>query len=115
MRDQDAWLCFADEAGQVLRPPKAGTWSRRGRTPRIAARAAGSGRISLAGLVCRRPGHRTRLVFRMLVHHSHKGERLRHRPMSGVQHGDPRRSLGMTTQTAASTGIAQIASDIQRG
>ncbi|MFI1204022.1 transposase [Streptomyces sp. NPDC020883] len=27
MRDQDAWLCFADESGQVLRPPKARTWS----------------------------------------------------------------------------------------
>ncbi|MFE6692191.1 transposase [Streptomyces sp. NPDC057743] len=59
----------------MLRPPKARTWSRRGHTPRITVRAAGSGRISLAGLVCRRPGHRTRLVFRMLVHHGRKGER----------------------------------------
>ncbi|MFC5149915.1 transposase [Streptomyces aureoversilis] len=36
--------------------------------------AAGSGRISLAGLVCCRSGHSTRLIFRMLVHHR-KGER----------------------------------------
>lgn len=75
MRDQDAWLCFADELGQVLRPPKARTWSRRGHTPRVRVRAGGSGRVSLAGLVCRRPGRRTRLIFRMLVHHGRKGER----------------------------------------
>ncbi|MEV0444569.1 transposase [Streptomyces spectabilis] len=30
----------------------------------------GSGRVSVDGLVCARPGHRTRLVFRMLVQHS---------------------------------------------
>nr|WP_158857446.1 transposase [Streptomyces sp. NRRL B-1347] len=75
MRDQDAWLCFADESGQLLRPPRARTWSRRGHTPLVTVRAAGSGRISLAGLVCRRPGRRTRLIFRMLVHHGRKGEK----------------------------------------
>lgn len=30
---RDAWICFEDEAGQTLRPPKARTWGRRGRTP----------------------------------------------------------------------------------
>jgi putative transposase len=36
----------------------------------------GSGRISLAALVCARPGGRTRLVHRMLVHHSgRRGEK----------------------------------------
>lgn len=75
VRDQDAWLCFADESGQLLRPPKARTWSRRGRTPRVTVRAAGSGRLSLAALVCRRSGRCTRLIFRMLVHHGRKGER----------------------------------------
>ncbi|MGR3937538.1 transposase [Streptomyces sp. BRA346] len=75
MRDRGAWLCFADEAGQLLRPPKARTWSRRGHTPRVTVRAAGSGRISMAGLVCRRPGGRTRLIFRMLAHHGRKGEK----------------------------------------
>ncbi|MEU3343091.1 transposase [Streptomyces sp. NPDC006668] len=74
VRDQDAWLCFADEAGQLLRPPKACTWSRRGRPPLVRVRAAGSGRISLAGLVGRKADQRTRLVFRMLVHHGRKGE-----------------------------------------
>jgi hypothetical protein len=27
------WICFQDEAGQILRPPKATTWARRGATP----------------------------------------------------------------------------------
>jgi hypothetical protein len=27
-----AWLCFEDESGQSLRPPKGRTWRRRGRT-----------------------------------------------------------------------------------
>ncbi|MFF4731747.1 transposase [Streptomyces mirabilis] len=75
VRDRDAWLCFADEAGQLLRPPKACTWSRRGRPPLVRVRVAGSGGISLAGLVCRKAGRRTRLVFRMLVHHGCKGEK----------------------------------------
>lgn len=75
VRDQDAWLCFADEAGQPLRPPKACTWSRSGCPPRVRARAAGTGRISIAGLVCRKAGQRTRLVFRMLVHHGRRGEK----------------------------------------
>ena len=76
MRDQDAWLCFADEAGRSLRPPKARTWSRRGRSPRVEVSGKGSGRISLAALVCARPGRRTRLIHRMLVHHSgRRGEK----------------------------------------
>lgn len=68
MREQGAWLCFADESGQSLRPPKARTWSRRGRPRQVKVSAKGSGRISVAGLVCTRSGERTRLVFRMLVH-----------------------------------------------
>ncbi|MBB5956899.1 putative transposase [Saccharothrix tamanrassetensis] len=30
------------------------------------------GRVSLAGLLCTRPGERTRLFLRMLVHHRHR-------------------------------------------
>ncbi|WP_371749965.1 IS630 family transposase [Streptomyces sp. NBC_01283] len=74
-RDQDAWLCFADESGHTLRPPKARTWSRRGHPPFIRTCAKGSGRISLAALVGQKPGHRTRLVFRILSHHGRKGEK----------------------------------------
>jgi putative transposase len=69
MRDQDAWLCFADESGQSLRPPKARTWSRRGRTPVVKVAGRGSGRVSLASLLCVKPGMRTRLIYRMMVHH----------------------------------------------
>jgi putative transposase len=68
-------LCFEDEAGQSLRPPKARTWSRCGTTPVVRVSGKGSGRVSLAGLVCTRPGHRTRLIFRMLVHRGRKGEK----------------------------------------
>jgi hypothetical protein len=31
--DLGAWLCYEDESGQGLRPPKGRTWGRRGRTP----------------------------------------------------------------------------------
>lgn len=34
----------------------------------------GSGRISVAGLLCYRPGHRSRLLYRMMVHRGRKGE-----------------------------------------
>ncbi|WP_331768064.1 transposase [Embleya sp. NBC_00896] len=74
MRDQGAWLCFADEAGQTLRPPKARAWSRRGHPPVVPVSGKGSGRISLAGLVCCAPGRRTRLLFRIRVHRGRKGD-----------------------------------------
>jgi hypothetical protein len=41
-----------DEAGQNLRPPKARTWAPRGRTPVVRVPGKGSGRVSVAGLVC---------------------------------------------------------------
>jgi putative transposase len=70
-----AWICFEDEAGQTLRPPKARTWGRRGQTPEIAVSGKGSGRISIAGLVCIRPGQRSRLIYRTRLHRGRKGER----------------------------------------
>jgi putative transposase len=70
-----AWICFEDEAGQTLRPPKARTWGRRGRTPVVAVSGKGSGRISIAGLVCVRAGHRSRLIYRTKIHRGRKGER----------------------------------------
>lgn len=48
-RDQDAWICFADEAGQSLRPPKARTWSRCGCTPTVTVSGKGHRRVNLAG------------------------------------------------------------------
>jgi putative transposase len=73
--EQGAWICFEDEAGQTLHPPKARTWGRRGRTPVVAVSGKGSGRVSIAGLVCVRPGHRSRLIYRTRVHRGRKGER----------------------------------------
>jgi hypothetical protein len=70
-----AWICFEDEAGQTLRPPKARTWARRGHTPTVAVSGKGSGRVSIAGLVCLKEGHRGRLIYRIITHRGRKGER----------------------------------------
>ena len=70
-----AYVCFEDEAGQSLRPPKARTWARRGRTPVVAVSGKGSGRVSVAGLVCLKPGARGHLFYRMRIHRGRKGER----------------------------------------
>ncbi|UKY55567.1 transposase [Streptomyces inhibens] len=60
-----AWLCFEDEAGQGLRPPKGRTWGRRGRTPVVRVTAAGTKRVSMAALICTKAGHRPRLIYRI--------------------------------------------------
>jgi hypothetical protein len=41
-----AYLCFKDEAGQNLRPPKARTGALRGHTPVVRVSGKGSGRVS---------------------------------------------------------------------
>ena len=69
-----AWIVFEDEAGASLRPPKARTWAARGHTPQIAVSGRG-GRVSMAALVCYRPGSRARLFYRVLVHRRRRGER----------------------------------------
>ncbi|QUH03983.1 transposase [Saccharopolyspora erythraea] len=73
--ERGAWICFEDEAGHTLRPPKARTWALRGHTPVIPVSGKGSGRISVAGLFCVRPGQRTRLLYRIKIHRPRKGER----------------------------------------
>ncbi|MEV4384081.1 transposase [Streptosporangium sp. NPDC049644] len=65
---------FADESGQSLRPPKGRTWARKGRTPVLPAAYSGSGRTSIAGLVCAKPGERTRLIYRTLTYRRRKNE-----------------------------------------
>ena len=74
-----AFICFEDEAGQNLRPPKARTWAPRGRTPNVRVSGKGSGRVSVAGLVCLKAEARGRLFYRVRVHRGRKGE---HRSMS---------------------------------
>ena len=70
-----AYVCFEDEAGQALRPPKARTWARRGRTPTVTVSGKGSGRVSVAGLACLKPQARSHLFYRMRIHRGRKGER----------------------------------------
>lgn len=71
---QDGWLVGEDEAGQGLRPPIARTWARRGHTPTVRVPTSGHGRVNIAGLVCYRPGHRSRMIYRIRVCHGRRGE-----------------------------------------
>lgn len=67
-----AWIVCEDEASQSLRPPRARSWGRVGHTPVV--RGRGSGRVSMAGMVCFRPGDRSRLIYSFRVHRGRKGE-----------------------------------------
>ena len=62
--DLGAWLCFEDESGQGLRPPKGRTWGRRGCTPVVRVTGGHDTRVSLAALIAVRPGCGPRLIFR---------------------------------------------------
>jgi hypothetical protein len=63
-----AYLCFEDEAGQNLRPPKARTWAPRGHTPVVRVSGRGSGRVSVAGLARYKPGALSRFFYRARTH-----------------------------------------------
>jgi len=71
--DLGAWLCFEDESGQGLRPPKGRTWGKRGRTPVVTVTGGSNRRVSLAALIAVRAGRRPRLVFR--VHAARRGDK----------------------------------------
>lgn len=73
-RRLNAWICFADECGKTLRASKASTWAPRGHTPIVNVTAAGNARVSVAGLLCYRPGHRSRLIYRTMTHRGRKNE-----------------------------------------
>ena len=62
--DLGAWLCFEDESGQGLRPPKGRTWGRRGHSPVVKVTGGHDTRVSLAALIAIRPGHPPRLIYR---------------------------------------------------
>ena len=57
-----------------MRPPRARTWARRGHTPVIRVRGGGTGRVSVAGLACYRPGERSRLIYRLHQYRGRTGE-----------------------------------------
>ena len=69
-----AWICFEDEAGQALKPGRARTWAPRGRTP-VARVSGNSGRLSVAGMACLKPGRPGRFFYRVHVHRRRKGSR----------------------------------------
>ncbi len=62
--DLGAWLCFEDESGQGLRPPKGRTWGRRGHTPVLTVTGGHNTGVSLAALIATRPGRQARLIYR---------------------------------------------------
>jgi len=70
-----AFVCFEDEAGQNLRPPKARTWGRLGCTPVVRVSGKGSGRVSMAAWSCVKPDHRGHLFYRLRIHRGRTGER----------------------------------------
>lgn len=70
-----AFLCFEDEAGVTGRPPKGRTWGRRGVTPTVRVSGRSRGRLSVAGLLCFRPGLPARPCYRLRRHTGRKGER----------------------------------------
>jgi len=89
-------VCFEDEAGQNLRPPKARTWAPRGHTPVVRV----SGKVS-AGLACYQPGARAQLFSKVRTHHGRKGER---RSMSEADYA----SLVTAAQTQLHTPVILV-------
>ncbi|EFL37078.1 IS630 family transposase [Streptomyces viridochromogenes DSM 40736] len=72
--DLGAHICFEDEAGQGLRPPKGHTWAPRGARPVVRVRGRNRGRVNTAGVVCYRAGHRSRFFFKLHIWHGRRGE-----------------------------------------
>ncbi|MDO0930410.1 transposase [Streptomyces sp. DG2A-72] len=50
------------------------TWGRVGRTPVVRVRGRGSGRVSMAGMVCYKPGQRSRVIYAVREYHGRKNE-----------------------------------------
>jgi transposase len=67
-------VVFEDEAGQSMTPPRARSWGRVGCTPVVRVRGRGSGRVSMAGLTCYKPGQRSRLFYAVREYRGRKGE-----------------------------------------
>ncbi|MCQ4084056.1 transposase [Streptomyces sp. RB6PN25] len=55
-----------------MTPPTARTWARRGNTPVIPVCGRSQRRISIAALACYKPGERSRLIHRPMIHRDHK-------------------------------------------
>ena len=92
--DLGAWLCWEDESGQGLRPPKGRTWGRRGRTPVVTVTGGHDTRVSLAALIAVRPGTGPRLIFR--THRARRGDKRK-----GFTEADYARSLDAANRQLA--------------
>ncbi|MFF8513260.1 transposase [Streptomyces sp. NPDC015492] len=57
-----------------MTPPRARTWGRIGQTPVVRVRGRGSGRVSMAGMVCFKPGRRSRLIYAIREYRGRKDE-----------------------------------------
>ncbi|MFE4674429.1 transposase [Streptomyces sp. NPDC056723] len=69
-----AWVVFEDEAGQSMTLPRARTWGRQGSTPVVRVRGRGSGRVSMVGMTCYKPGERSRLIYAIREYRGRKDE-----------------------------------------
>ena len=72
--DLGAYICFEDEAGQALSPPKGRTWAPRGQRPVVRVRGRGRGRVNMAGVSCYRDGQRAHLFYKLHIYHGRKNE-----------------------------------------
>lgn len=72
--ERGAWIVFEDEAGQSMTPPRARTWGRIGQTPVVRVRGRGSGRVSMAGMACYKPGERSRLIYAIREYRGRRDE-----------------------------------------
>jgi len=70
----NAWVVIEDGAGQSMTPPRARTWGHQGITPVVRVRGRGSGRVSMAGMTCYKPGERSRLIYAIREYRGHKDE-----------------------------------------
>ncbi|MEU9439800.1 transposase [Streptomyces sp. NPDC048304] len=57
-----------------MTPPRARTWGRIGHTPVVRVRGRGSGRVSMAGMACYKPGERSRLIYAIREYRGRKDE-----------------------------------------
>ncbi|WP_435887738.1 IS630 family transposase, partial [Streptomyces niveus] len=72
--ERGASIVFEDEAGQSMTPPRARTWGRVGHTPVVRVRGRWSGRVSMAGMTCYKPGERSRLIYAIREYRGRKDE-----------------------------------------
>ncbi len=69
-----AHICFEEETGQGLRPPKGRTWAPHGQRPVVRVRGRNRGRVNIAGVACYRAGHQSHFFFKLHVWRGRRGE-----------------------------------------